>query len=86
MCRNRHSSVTVVDLCRRVWLLLVTCSVNGCCRREQRGVTLTMHAMSIVNSDNVFDDEIMTALNEQNRAKDDFLEDLFGVPEGREGS
>ena len=45
-----------------------------------------MHAMSIMNSDNVYDDEIMTALDEQNRAKDDVLGDLFGVPEDRKGS
>ena len=45
-----------------------------------------MHVMSIMNSDNVYDDELMTALDEQNRAKDNVLEDLFGVPEGREGS
>ena len=63
--------MTIVDLCRRPWQLLVTCSVNGCSRRKQRGVTLTMHVISIMNSDNVYDDELMTALNEQNRAKDD---------------
>ena len=49
-------------------------------------MTLTMPAMPIMNSDNIYDDELITALNEQNRAKDDVLEDLFGVPEGREGS
>ena len=49
-------------------------------------MTLTMHVMSIMNSDNVYDDELMTALDEQNRAKDYVLGHLFGVPEGREGS
>ena len=49
-------------------------------------MTLTMHVMSIMNSDNVHDDELMTDLDEQNRAKDDVLEDHFGVLEGREGS
>ena len=49
-------------------------------------MTLTMHTISIMNRDKVYDDELMTTLDEQNRAKDDVLEDLFGVPEGREGS
>ena len=49
-------------------------------------MTLTMHVMSIMNSHNVYDDELMTALDEQNRAKNDVLSDLFGVPEGREES
>ena len=35
-----------------------------------------MHVMSIMNSDNVYDDELMTALDEQNRAKENVLEDL----------
>ena len=77
--------MTVVDLCGRAWSLLVTWSMNRCLRREQRGVTLTMHIMSIMKSDNIYDDELMTALDEQNRAKDDVLEDLFGVPEGKRG-
>ena len=45
-----------------------------------------MQVMSMMNSKNVYDDELMTALNEQNITNVDVLEDLFRVPDGREES